>query len=392
MKIYKKLFLVIIFMGLDLSLATIVPVEEGEIKENKIPFDLEKIKSIKTNVFSFCKKFQDSWIFFENKTFESLNNETTSSVLLFSKIKNAHFNHKDFYAFNSNKDNQIQYLGNIFVKHPEYLTPNCFIKQAKFCAFCGLLYKPFEFNKAYSWDRLTFHKDAIFQLKEIQELHDKKIDDFKTLREQIKDAMAYTYKIHFSVAEKYLEWFVGDLVKVLSNHDCFKYIEIFKILPSYEEDTHFPKKNSMLEAPVPVIVMYPCLIPGTKEEKNKILDPMIQTLVARYKNIASKIVLRDWKNEVVKPRYNLQINDLIYIAGGNGDDKNEYVDAMKKVKELKIEPIKGVIEDPLYTDNYTFIRGYEYEYKPKKVQEKPALETALALLKAKLLQLATQLK
>jgi hypothetical protein len=282
-------------------------------------------------------------------------------------------------------------LGEIFKKPLQCgpLHPFAVItKQALFCAFCGFQYTPTQFNDAYIW--YDKYDSTVHSLKEIEKIHKESPLEFKNLREQIKEAMAYTYKIHFSVAEKYLAWFVKDFMETLSNNDCFKYIDIFKVINSYIKGKHFPEKDKGLEAPVPIIVVYLCLIPGTKEEKNKILDPMIQTLVTRYGKIASKIALRDWAGNVVKPRYSYQINDLIYIAGGNGDDKNEYVDAMKKVEKLGIKPINDVKKDPLYTDDYAFITGYEYEYKPKQVSS--SLETALALLKTKLLQLAKQLK
>jgi hypothetical protein len=62
---------------------------------------------------------------------------------------------------------------------------------------------------------------------------------------------------------------------------------------------------------------------------------------------------------------------LIYIAGGNGDDKNKYVAAMKEIKEKKIKPTEGVQEDQLYTDDYAFIKGYEYEHTGKIGFQKP---------------------
>jgi hypothetical protein len=268
-------------------LATVVPVEKSEVKENKIPFNSEQLKTLETKAFSFYSKVPDFWTFFKNKKQELLVNNTESKILLFSKINESHLKKPDFSSFVGSKNTQLQYLGNMFVKPPQKeKTLKCIRKQALFCAFCGVLYNPSKFKKAYPWPNNTDFQDAVFQLKEIQELHDKKNEDFKKLRDQIKEAMAYTYKIHFSVAEKYLEWFFYDLMETLSNNDCFKYIQDLKVLDSYDKGTHFPKKNKTLENPLPIIVLYPCLIPGTKEEKNKILDPMIQTLVIRYGKVA----------------------------------------------------------------------------------------------------------
>jgi len=210
-------------------------------------------------------------------------------------------------------------------------------------------------------------------------------EEFKEMQKISIAQLSSTYKIHLQVAKKYFTSLVDDLFQLFSSsadnrdsplHD----IKAFKITTEY-------KKSRYIEKAMPTIVLYVRLLYEPLEERNKILDDIINVFVTRYQHVANKIALRDDDGQAIRPRWNARINDLIWIAGGNGDDKKEYIHLLER---------DVLTRNTVYTDDFSFFKGYEYSparQGEEGVQEGALtrLKRALVLLKAKLMVLAQRL-
>jgi hypothetical protein len=77
---------------------------------------------------------------------------------------------------------------------------------------------------------------------------------------------------------------------------------------------------------------------------------MVDVLVERYKRFIPKIVVD------IVPSFNLKINDLIYVAGGESFLKRAHI------KYLQEGTLKRNL---IYTNGRTFLKGYKFEYSKK---------------------------
>ncbi|MFC1842753.1 hypothetical protein ACFLYU_03800 [Candidatus Dependentiae bacterium] len=177
--------------------------------------------------------------------------------------------------------------------------------------------------------------------KKFSKLSDK---DFKGIQKEGIGAMGWRYKIHLQVKEEYLNSFVKDFTNFVLKDERCKYIFEFKY-PRKVGGIYKEKKNAM-----PMVVVYVSLLPGSKKEKNKILKPIVDAIVERYAHVSKKIDLK------IPPRYSRKIKDFIYIAGGDGDDKKYY---LWLIEEDKLK------RNLIYTKDYVFFKGYEFDYKKK---------------------------
>ncbi len=186
--------------------------------------------------------------------------------------------------------------------------------------------------------------------------------DFKKLKQEALCAMGCRWKIHLQVAPKYLIPFMRDFVNLIQDAQWSKNICTFKVVTRY-----FPSNFKTTGNAIPIIVLYvqPFFsIPGPTglKKRKQILDPIITALVNRYAHITSPIALRDQSNRLIRPRWNHKINDLIYIAGGDGDQKKAYLEFLDRYNQA--HPDKKA-PNTVFTPDFAFISGYEYRFAPK---------------------------
>lgn len=178
--------------------------------------------------------------------------------------------------------------------------------------------------------------------KKFELLHQK---DFIKIQEEALVASSGRYKIHFQIKQEYYKSFIEDFEKfMITNGECKKYLCAFKFLAK-------PFKNSdLVDGSMATIVVYFVLIPGEKNEKNIIVKLVLDSIINRYGLVAKEIDLG------VVPRYSKKIKDFIYIAGGEGHEKWEYLKRLKAGEKLKKD---------IFTDDMVFFKGYEIDYKVK---------------------------
>jgi len=155
-----------------------------------------------------------------------------------------------------------------------------------------------------------------FNLKGTKPYKDFEDDDFRRLKKDAMAGMAHRYKIHLQVKPNFLTSFVEDFVKFVLKDKSFDSIFAFKVSKDPTKLYHKREEN-----PIPIIVLYVGLLLGTKGDKNKVLNQVIHAIVERYQNVAEEIALD------LRPRFNRQVvadNNLVWIAGGDGDVKKVY--------------------------------------------------------------------
>jgi hypothetical protein len=186
-----------------------------------------------------------------------------------------------------------------------------------------------------------------------------------------------TYKIHLQVKNKYLDDFVRTLLDELRNPALYA-IYTFKYTSDPTRQVH-RSRDEQGGMCIPIIVLYIAksnhLIDN--EKRDKLIDPMLQEFIKFVDDFCHqcvpKITLQDlaWP---VKPRFNKKINDVIYIAGGNGDYKpipNEFDEKCflesGKYKDTKCK--KAGLEAIEYSDDLCFVKGHEYLTPQEREQE-----------------------
>ncbi len=173
------------------------------------------------------------------------------------------------------------------------------------------------------------------------------VKDFLGWIREIKRGMAFRYKIHLQVKPEFFVSFLKDFFQFITTDKNCKNIYLVKATKGFRPGMNYPKKGKNLSCAPGAIVIYVALVPGDKDGKNKVLSPLVNAIVNRYKNWTKTLALD------VKPAFNEKINDLVYIAGGDRDCKRDYIGFLMSKKE----PI-----DTIYTHGFNFINGYEYEH------------------------------
>jgi hypothetical protein len=171
----------------------------------------------------------------------------------------------------------------------------------------------------------------------------------KLLQHEVIESMAQEYKIHFQPKPEYLIDFVKELHDFMA-HDVYgKYIFIMKVIPLFIRNHNVPgDKKTPLKAPYPIIVAYLPLIPGDKQEKNKLLANIINAILAHFR----KSKFKDKLSEIslgITPRGNRHIKDFLYLAQGAYDDKKRF------------PPTPKYHCSNIYTEDMAFFKGYEFD-------------------------------
>lgn len=182
-------------------------------------------------------------------------------------------------------------------------------------------------------------------------------EDFNIVMEDMRQACAYQYKIHLQVTNEYLIPMAQDLVYFIDTY--LENIGSFKVAKWPDFEIHTRKDGRAIAT----IVIYPVYIPGTKEDKNEVLRPMVNALLERYRNIAADIA------SDVEPRWNLKVEEdnVVFIAGSAGGRKTFVDNIIKRLKANgKHEVAKSAEKhvQKFYTPGKKFIKNYEYEHAP----------------------------
>jgi len=217
-------------------------------------------------------------------------------------------------------------------------------KTLDFSGRCDRCVKFFKKLNAYTDNELAYINDDKYVCPE----------SFNDIKQKIIACIGAVYKIHFQVSKKYFVSFVNNLMQLFIDstsdetsplHD----VKAFKVIEKYS-------RKNFGEQALPTIVMYVRPLYESLDQRSVILNNLINLFVDRYQHVAARIALRDENGNVVPPRFSARINDLIWIAGGNGDDKAQYEYLIKE----------GLIdENIIYTNDFSFVRGYEYCFLPE---------------------------
>ncbi|MFH1831408.1 MAG: hypothetical protein ABH827_01260 [bacterium] len=195
---------------------------------------------------------------------------------------------------------------------------------------CGKIWTDAEkVNPFYAKALSTFIKELEVNL--IKEYSLLTSEELEKMHQEALRGVACKYKIHLQVDPEYLISFVEDLCVFFVQDPQAYLIPFFKV----SSDPFLPSRTRT-EDPVPMIVLYVCSIPGDAAEKHKILNPLVHAIVERYKNVAQEISLKRSDGSCVRPRFNSRVfegNDLVWIAGGNADDKIIYRALLKPKDE-----------------------------------------------------------
>jgi hypothetical protein len=280
------------------------------IEEEKKEYDLKKEKYTTNDIFD-TKKFEED---LKNFEFHKL-----------QKAKNDTADFKEFYEQHTAAD-----AGYLFCKENSPWATDCSLSLIKYVSY-------------NNYENYQEHTDSPMYSNFFKRYY-----------------KALSYKIHLQIHPDYLVDFIIDFsffIKTICD------IYAYKVFRGNFFDVYGGKH-------LPVIVIYPYLIPGTKKERNKILRKIILTIQERYGKVASRIGLRyehgmksDYHKENVCPRYNMKIDDLIYIAGGNGDEKKRSYSTDEQAQQ-----------DGWSNKDKYFFKGFEYEHEASTEQKTEELK------------------
>ncbi len=127
----------------------------------------------------------------------------------------------------------------------------------------------------------------------------------RSISQEEKNKFTYNYKIHVMPQKNEFIPVILKISELLKNNQEFSdLIDGAKIDPDYtfNYDTLASKSNDQI---IPGIILY---VHQDAAGTQKALDLL-------YKE------LKDFKGNGIRPRFNAQVNNLIYVAQGNGDDK-----------------------------------------------------------------------
>ena len=165
--------------------------------------------------------------------------------------------------------------------------------------------------------------------------------DYERIKNEARAAEGSVFKIHMQVKPAYLKSFVEDLSMYVSKDPRLKNVMTMKFAKN-------PFDVQIIERSMPIVVIYVNKFNGSAQQRDQIIRPIIDALRERYDKHIETIALKD-----LAPRHNRKINDLIYIAGGNGDVKDEYI---------KLIRLGYIPRNTMYTEDFAFVRGYELNF------------------------------
>jgi hypothetical protein len=172
--------------------------------------------------------------------------------------------------------------------------------------------------------------------------------DTQEQQETVK-IMGCKFKLHIQVKPEYLIYFINDLFKFLSQTQRFYSVKTFKVI-----DPNLFHEIERLRHPI-IIIYLPIFYESDAVKRSEFLDSFILPIAKRYENLVSTA---SWiKSE---PRFSHKINDLIYIAGGEG-----FIKCLLKSKLEELYNSKGFADLSarifrVFTRDFHFIKGFEY--------------------------------
>ncbi len=168
-------------------------------------------------------------------------------------------------------------------------------------------------------------------------------------QEEAVKIMGCKFKIHLQVKPEYIIDFINDLFELLCQDPRFNSVKTFKVI-----DANFFHEVERLKHPI-IIIYLPIFYESNEVKRSEFLDSFILPLTERYNKLISTI---SWTKS--EPRFSRKINDLIYIAGGEG-----FLKCLLKLKLDKAhdsESFTSLTERifHVFTQDFHFIRGFEY--------------------------------
>lgn len=227
------------------------------------------------------------------------------------------------------------------------------IKKREFLAFLNLK------NVNEDIKQLTYFSDkwALDLYKLIQcLLQNKTIEEQNKNLENLKKSgiawLASIYKIHLHIKPKYINDFACKFADSIHKNKDLLEINLFKFLKDWNK----------AKTGLPFVVVYlpKGYYPDQTERYNfldkyiiwfqNFFDEWITELALKYPAVKK---LEDIASNEHPPRYSFKINDVIFLAGGDGDSKEQWRSYYSSAQDQN--------ERIVYTDDFYFIRGFEYK-------------------------------
>jgi hypothetical protein len=151
------------------------------------------------------------------------------------------------------------------------------------------------------------------------------------------------FKIHLQVKEEYMQDVLNRLTQLFNNNPALRGIQTFKVL----RFRYKPSTEARAER-LPIIVIYlpTGFYPKDYQQRHQLLNALVDPIVEEFKNDAEEISQNMWE-----PRFNHRINNMIWIAGGEGYNKS--------IMRGKSTHIYNINDGDMH-----FVQGMEYTYIP----------------------------
>jgi len=287
-----------------------------------------------------------------NRNFNFLNKQKDPKTMSF---KNPRWYYSDL--LDKNENQLLQEAKSRFVSPDFHISDWATHAEKKLINFRrSILFTDIE-NKIYPdtgpLSHIFKHNLQYYQLTIPQRADDKKAY-FKGLKQEVLNGAAHRYKIHLQIKPEYYASFMNDFITFIKTNSHLRNIAHFKFTNSFKPgENYYKKRRKAPKNAIPIIVLYVCLLPGTKDQKNDLLQEIIQAIIDRYEDYLDEAHLP------IKPRFNRHIKGFIYLAGGDGDDKEELYIRRNEIRSRGYRFSK--IKKSIYTKDWAFFRGYEYD-------------------------------
>ena len=235
------------------------------------------------------------------------------------------------------------------------------IRNRECCAFINLNDLDNEIKKIITIPGELFYDTYAF-IRNL--LIDKDIEEQKRTCVKLKEAgivwLSTIYKIHLHINPKYLNDFTVKFADFIYENRDFLKIKTFKILQDWDK----------AQDGLPFVVVYlPTGYYPNKSDRYIFLDKYITWIqrffdewlpelalkyseVKKLEDLAAHVVNRLREKDEIYPRYSYKINDVIFLAGGDGDSKEKWHSDYFFAKDCN--------DRIVYTDDFCFVKGFDY--------------------------------
>ncbi|MBF0206657.1 MAG: hypothetical protein HQK53_07185 [Oligoflexia bacterium] len=246
--------------------------------------------------------------------------------------------------------------GGVLIDDSFYTTKSLMV----FWAYMEKKQSPQIFAKMSEYERkrlmLLFDYERIAQSPQL-------MDEFTSF---IKQAHGYFYKIHLQVKPEFHLSLVADLLSYLSSHkELADKIPAWKCTNAYND--YYQGENAHYS---PTIVIYVRPSTAGREDAHRILSTVLSGLLQRYSGVSNTIAFDNVSSSApsaapvgapIELFFNKKINNLFYVAGGNGDDKFYWNSEIVPLLGIGGKDVGGNLAGIFTDPDLEWVDGYMYE-------------------------------